>query len=62
MRIFLTFVKCDLVIRWAYSAKLTLFPDAVVVSLYVVEYGGPGFARVAPYVLVDEFFLNGGVE
>ena len=41
-------VKLALVIRWAYLAEPTLFPDVIVISLDVVEHGGPDLARVAP--------------
>ncbi len=34
-------VKLALVIRWAYLAEPTLFPDVIVISLDVVEHGGP---------------------
>ena len=47
-----------LVIRWAYLAEPTLFPDVIVISLDVVEHGGPDLARVAPHVLINQLFLD----
>ena len=51
-------VKLPLVIRWAYLAEPTLFPDVIVISLDVVEHGGPDLARVAPHVLIDQLLLD----
>src|SRR5438105_8689445 len=51
-------VKLALVIRWAYLAEPTLFPDVIVISLDVVEHGGPDLARVAPHVLIDQLLLD----
>ena len=51
-------VKLPLVIRWAYLAEPTLFPDVIVISLDVVQHGGPDFARVAPHVLIDQLLLD----
>src|SRR5271166_4540431 len=55
-------VKLALVIRWAYLAEPTLFPDVIVISLDVVEHGGPDFARVAPHVLIDQLLLDRRIE
>ena len=55
-------VKLALVIRWAYLAEPTLFPDAIVISLDVVEHGAPDFARVAPHVLIDQLLLDRRIE
>ena len=51
-------VKLALVIRWAYLAEPTLFPDVIVISLDVVEHGGPDLSRVAPHVLIDQLLLD----
>src|SRR5271165_3378651 len=51
-------VKLALVIRWAYLAEPTLLPDVIVISLDVVEHGGPDLARVAPHVLIDQLLLD----
>ena len=51
-------VKLALVIRWAYLAEPTLFPNVIVISLDVVEHGGPDLARVAPHVLIDQLLLD----
>ena len=55
-------VKLALVIRWAYLAEPTLFPDVIVISLDVVEHGGPDLARVAPHVLIDQLLLDRRIE
>ena len=51
-------VKLALVIRWAYLAEPTLFRDVIVISLDVVEHGGPDLARVAAHGLIDQPFLD----
>ena len=55
-------VKLALVIRWAYLAEPTLFPDVIVILLDVVEHGGPDLARVAPHVLIDQLLLDRRIE
>ena len=42
--------------------QAALFPDAVVIPLDVVKYRGPGLFGIPPQMLVDELFLDRGVE
>ena len=61
-RIYIRNVNRSLKTHRAHFPQAALFPDAVVIALDVVEYGGPGLFGIQPQVLVDELFLDGGVK
>jgi hypothetical protein len=61
-RIYIKNVKRSLKTHRAQLPQPTLFPDAVVIALDVVEYRGPGLFSIQPQMLVDELFLDRGIK